>query len=68
MKPLTIKQFDVSDLFIHDPYEGKYGLTLAKFVSLGTGKSLPQIRIDGDLKVFINKNDQGRFILVSYIH
>ena len=35
---------------------GNYGLTLAKFVSLGTEKSLPPIRIDGEFKVFTNKN------------
>ena len=36
---------------------GKYGLMFAKFVSIETNKSLPPIRIDGDLKVFMNKND-----------
>ena len=54
MEPLTI---DVSDSFILDPYVGRYGLTLAKFVSLETSKPLPPIRIDGDLKVFANKNN-----------
>ena len=57
MKPLTIDQFDVSDAFILDPAMGKYGLTLAKFVSVETSKSLPPIRIDGELKVFMNKNE-----------
>ena len=52
---LTINTFDVSDSFVLDPYVGKYGLPLAKFVSLKTCKSLPPIRIDGDLKIFINK-------------
>ena len=52
-----IENFDVSDLFINDPYLGNYGLTLAKFVNVETHKSLPPIRIDGDLKVFINKNN-----------
>ena len=51
MEPLTIKNFYVSDLFIPDPYAGRYGLTLAKFISLQTNKSLPNIRIDGDLNV-----------------
>ena len=36
---------------------GRYGLTLAKFVSLEMHKSLPPIRIDGDFKVFVNKNN-----------
>ena len=39
---------------------GNYGLTLAKFVSLETRKSLPPIRIDGDFKVFINKNGKNK--------
>ena len=60
MEPLTIENFDVSDLFISDPYLGNYGLTFAKFVSLETSKSLPPIRIDGDLKVFINKNGKNK--------
>ena len=55
MEPLTIEQFDVSDLFILDSYRGRYGLTLAKFISLETKKSLPPIRLDGDLKIYINK-------------
>ena len=57
MKPLTIEKFDVSDVFILDPSGGKYGLTFTKFISIETNKSLPPIRIDGDLKVFMNKND-----------
>ena len=57
MKPLTIKNFDISDSFISDPYLGNYGLTLAKFVNAETHKSLPPIRIDGGFKVFINKNN-----------
>ena len=57
MKPLTIEQFDVSVAFILDPATGKYGLTFAKFVSSETSKSLPPIRIDGWLKVFMNKNE-----------
>ena len=60
MEPLTIESFDVSDLFILDPYAGRYGLTLAKFISLGTKKSLPPIRIDGEFKVFINKNGKNK--------
>ena len=60
MEPLTIENFDVSDSFISDPYLGNYGLTLAKFVSLETSKSLPPIRIDGDIKVFINKNGKNK--------
>ena len=60
MEPLTIKNFDVSDSFISDPYLGNYGLTLVKFVSLETRKSLPPIRIDGDFKVFINKNSKNK--------
>ena len=61
MEPLTI---DVSDSFILDPYVGRYGLTLAKFVSLEKSKPLPPIRIDGDLKVFVNKdNDKRSFLL-----
>ena len=47
--PLTIENFDVSDSFILDPYVDRYGLTLAKFVSLETSKPLPPIRLDGDL-------------------
>ena len=53
--PLMIENFDVSDLFISEPYLNTYGLTLAKFVSLETRKSLPSVRIDEDHKVFINK-------------
>ena len=49
MKPLTIEQFDISDLFILDPYGGKYGLTFTKFISIEMNKSLPLIRIDGEL-------------------
>ena len=60
MKPLTIEQFDVSDSFISGPYLGNYGLTLAKLVKVETHKSLPPIRIDGDFKVFINKNNGKR--------
>ena len=55
--PLMI---DTSDMFISEPYLSTYGLTLAKFVSLETRKSLPPIRIDGDLKVFINKNGKNK--------
>ena len=51
---------DVRDLFILDPYVGRYGVTLAKFVSLETCKPLPPIRIDGDLKVFIMANARSR--------
>ena len=50
-----IKQFDVSDTFVSDPYLGNYGLMLAKVVNLENQGSLPPIRIDGDFKVFINK-------------
>ena len=50
MEPLMI---NVIDSFILD----RYGLTLAKFVSLEMSKPLPPIRIDGDLKVFVNKNN-----------
>ena len=60
MKPLTIEQFDVSDSFILVPYRGKYGLTFAKFVGAETNKSLPPIRINEDLKVFMHKNDGKR--------
>ena len=59
-----IENFDVSDSFILDPHAGRYGLMLAKFVSLETCKSLPPIRIDGDLKVFVDKNgDKKSFSL-----
>ena len=51
-----IENFDVSDSFILDPYAGRYGLTLAKFINIETHKSPPPIRIDGEFKVFINKN------------
>ena len=67
MKPLTIEQFDVSDLFISDPYLSNYGLTLPKFVNVQTRSRQPPIRIDGDFKVFINKNNDKKIILVSYI-
>ena len=60
MEPLTIENFDVSDSFISDPYLGNYGLTLAKFVSLETRKSLPPIRTDDDFKVIINKNGKSK--------
>ena len=39
---------------------GRYGLTFTKFISVEMNKSLPPIRIDGDLKVFINKNDEKK--------
>ena len=65
MKPLMI---DTSDMFISEPYFSNYGLTLAKFISLETCKSLPPIRIDGDLKVFINKNgDKKSFSLAILV-
>ena len=51
-----IANFDVSDSFISE----HHGLTSAKFVSLETSKSLPPIRLDGDLKVFINKNGKNK--------
>ena len=57
MEPLRI---DTSDLFISGPYLSTYGLTLAKFVTLETCKNLPPIRIDRDLKVFINKNGKNK--------
>ena len=57
MGPLTTENFDVSDSFILDPYAGRYRLTLAKFVSLETRKSLPPIRMDRDFKVFVDKNN-----------
>ena len=60
MEPLTIENFDVSDSFISEPYLSTCGLTLAKFVSLKDRKSLPPIRIDGDLNVFINKNGKNK--------
>ena len=52
-----IENFDVSDSFILDSYASRYRLTLAKFVSLEDCKPLPPIRIDGDLKVFVTKNN-----------
>ena len=58
--PPMIENFDISDSFISEPYLSTYGLTLAKFVSLETYKSLPPIRIDGDLKVFVNKNSDKK--------
>ena len=60
MKPITIEQFDASDSFISDPYLSNYGLTLATFVNIETHKSLPPVRIDGEFKVFINKNGGKR--------
>ena len=65
MKPLTIDQFDISDAFILDPTMGKYRLMLAKFVSVETSKSLPPIRIDGELKVFMNKESFSLAIVVD---
>ena len=44
MEPLTIENFYVSDSFILNPYAGRYGLTLPKFISLEVHKSLPPIR------------------------
>ena len=58
--PLTIENFDVIDSFILDSYASRYGLTLSKFVSLEDRKPLPPIRIDSDLKVFVNKNNGKR--------
>ena len=65
MEPLTIENFDIGDSFILDPYAGRYGLTLVKFVSLETHKSLPPIRIDGDLKIFINKNGKNNLFSLA---
>ena len=62
MEPLTI---DVSDSFVSDPYLGNYGLTLAKFISLETRKSLPPIRKDGEFKVFINMNGKSKYFLLA---
>ena len=58
--PLTIENFDISDSFILDSCASRYGLTLAKFVSLEDCKPLLPIRIDGDLKVFVDKNNGKR--------
>ena len=55
-----IENFDVSDSFISDSYLGNHGLTSAKFISLETSKSFPPIRIDGNFKVFINKNGKNK--------
>ena len=52
-----IKNFYISDSFILDSYASRYGLTLAKFFSLEDRKPFPPIRIDGDLKVFVTKNN-----------
>ena len=60
MEPIEIENFDISDSFILDSYAGRYGLTLAKFVSLEDRKPLPPIRIDREFKVFINKNNGKR--------
>ena len=60
MEPITIKNFDPSDLFIKEPYFDNYGLTLAKFISIEMNKSLPPIRINGEFKVFINKNNDKK--------
>ena len=57
---LTIENFDVSDSFILDSSASRYGLTLVKFVSLKDRKPLLPIRIDGDLKVFVTKNNGKR--------
>ena len=57
MEPITIENFDASDFFISDICLGNYGLILAEFISLETRKPLPPIRIDGEFKVFINKNN-----------
>ena len=68
MEPLTIKNFDASDSLISAPYLGNYGLMLAKFINVETHKSLPPIRIDGDFKVFINKNnDKKSFSLATSV-
>ena len=65
MKPLMIDEFDVSDVFILDPTMRKYRLTFTKFVSVEMNKSSPPIRIDGDLKVFINKESFSLAIAVD---
>ena len=57
MKPLTIEQFDISDVNILDPSRSKYGLRFSKFVSIAN-KQLPPIRIDGELKVFANERHE----------
>ena len=55
-----IENFDARNSFISDPYLSNYGLTLAKFINIETHKSLPPIRIDGEFKVFINKNGKNK--------
>ena len=63
-----IKNFDISDSFISGPYLSTYGLTSAKFVNLEKSKALPPIRIDGDFKVFVNKNgDKKSFSLATSV-
>ena len=54
-----IDQFDVSDANILDPSGSKYGLRFSKFISI-TNKQLPPIRIDGELKVFVNERNGKR--------
>ena len=64
LRPLMIENFDISDSFISDPYLSTYGLTLAKFISLETHKPLLPIKMDGDLKIFVNKKgDKKSFLL-----
>ena len=65
MEPLTTENFDVSDSFILDPYAGRYGLTLAMFISLETHKSSLPIRTDGDFKIFVNKNKGKKSFLLA---
>ena len=42
-----------------------YGLTLAKFANLEKSKALPPIRIDGHLKVFVNKNGDKKLFSLA---
>ena len=64
MKPLTIEQFDTSDSFVREPYMNSYELMIVKFVRLDKSL-LPPLRIDGDLKVFINKGTYSLAITVD---
>ena len=55
-----IENFEISNSFRLQPYAGRYGLTFAKFIDMNTKKVLRPIRIDRNLKAFMNENDRGK--------
>ena len=60
-----ITQFDTSDSFVRESHMNSYGLMIVKFVRLEDKGPLPPIRIDSDLKVYINEGTYSLAITVD---